>query len=424
MADPLDAARGLMRYIDSSPSPYHAISVASSLLESAGFVPRDETAAWVGDAVGRFYVTRGGALVAWAVGADAAAHGGWRIIGAHSDSPNLRVKPHPDTGIAGWRQVAIEVYGGVLNNSWLDRDLGLSGRVLLSSGEFRLLNVDRPLLRVAQLAIHLDRDVNERGLVLDRQAHLTPIWGLGIAREGDLREFVAGGLGVPPAEVVDFDLMTHDLTPAALLGVDGDLLASGRLDNLCSCYAAVRAITARPDDGPPMAIALFDHEEVGSDSTTGAGGPFLEHVLRRSVAARGGREDEFARSMAASVCVSADMAHSVHPNYLDRYEPGHRLLPNAGPAVKRNVNQRYATDAATAALFASACDRAGVPHQTFVSRNNVACGSTIGPITATRLGIATVDVGCPQLSMHSARELMGANDVGYLTSALTEFLSS
>jgi aspartyl aminopeptidase len=173
-----------------------------------------------------------------------------------------------------------------------------------------------------------------------------------------------------------------------------------------------------------MAIALFAHEEVGSDSTTGAGGPFLEHVLRRSVAARGGREDEFARSMAASVCVSADMAHSVHPNYLDRYEPGHRLLPNAGPAVKRNVNQRYATDAATAALFAAACDRAGVPHQTFVSRNNVACGSTIGPVTATRLGIATVDVGCPQLSMHSARELMGASDVGYLTAALTEFLSS
>src|ERR1700730_12320882 len=202
MADLLDDARELMRYIDSSPSPYHAISVASSLLEDAGFVARDETAAWARDAAGRFYVTRGGALVAWAVGEGAVAHSGWRVIGAHSDSPNLRVKPHPDTGVAGWRQVAIEVYGGVLNNSWLDRDLGLSGRVLLSSGEVRLLNVDRPLLRVPPLAIHLARDVNERGLVLDRQAHLTPIWVLGAARDGDLREIVAGELGVTPAAVV------------------------------------------------------------------------------------------------------------------------------------------------------------------------------------------------------------------------------
>ena len=296
MADPPEAAKELMRYIDSSPSPYHATSVASSLLETAGFVPRDETAAWADDITGRFYVTRGGALVAWAVPPGSAAHSGWRIIGAHSDSPNLRVKPQPDTGVAGWRQVAIEVYGGVLNNSWLDRDLGLSGRVLLSSGEFRLLNVDRPLLRVAQLAIHLDREVNERGLVLDRQSHLTPIWAWEAPREGDLREFVAGELGLMSAEVVDWDLMTHDRhPPPSWVSTEISSRRPPRKFVFLLCRRARH--TARPHDGPPMAIARVRSRGGGSDSTTGAGGPFLEHVLRRSVAARGGHEDEFARSM-------------------------------------------------------------------------------------------------------------------------------
>jgi aspartyl aminopeptidase len=369
-------------------------------------------------------VVRDGALVAWSVPPGVTPETGFRVAGAHTDSPNLRVKPRPDTGSAGWRQLAVEVYGGVLANSWLDRDLGLSGRVALRDGSTRLVLLDRPLLRVAQLAIHLDRDVNERGLVLDRQVHLTPLWGLGPPREGELAALVAGELGVDAGEVVTWTLMLHDLTPPALLGASRELLAGGRLDNLVSCWASVRAVSSPVHAGSYIAVVcLFDHEEVGSESTTGAAGPLLETVLERLVLARGGGREAFLRALAGSCCVSADMAHAVHPNYVERHEPRHQPLPNAGPVVKVNAGQRYATSDTSAARFLGACDEAGVPSQVFVSRNSQPCGSTIGPITATRLGIATVDVGCAQLSMHSARELAGADDPAYLSRALAAFLA-
>jgi aspartyl aminopeptidase len=321
--------------------------------------------------------------------------------------------------------LAVEVYGGALLNSWLDRDLGLSGRVALSTGDVRLVRIDRPLARVAQLAIHLDREVNERGVVLDRQAHLAPLWGLGDPRPGELAELVADAIGVAPGAVLSYDLMLHDLTAPVLLGRDEELIAAPRLDNLCSCHAALlalQAVGAAPADAQHTAVvALFDHEEVGSLSSTGASGPLLESVLHRLARASGASDDDWHRMLASSVCVSADMAHAVHPNYPERHEPGHRPIPNAGPAIKTNASVRYGTDAVSAAVFIDACDRAGVPWQHFVSRSNIACGSTIGPITAARLGIPTVDVGCPQLSMHSARELMGAADPGYLAAALTAF---
>lgn len=419
----------LLAYLAASPSPYHAVANAAERLMAAGFTELDETAAWPRSAMeGARFVRRGGALVAWSAPAGAAAHQPARVVGAHTDSPNLRVKPRPDVGSAGWRQLGVEVYGGALVNSWLDRDLGLSGRVVLRDASTRLLLVDRPIARVAQLAIHLDREVNDKGLVLDKQAHLTPIWGLGPVRPGAFAGWVADELGVTAGEIMAWDLMFHDLTPPARLGRDGELLAAGRLDNLCSSSCAVGALAAlvaggtAPTDAAAV-VALFDHEEVGSDTTTGAGGTLLEAVLERLVAARGGGVDERRRAAAASACVSVDMAHAVHPNYVERHEPGHRPLPNEGPVLKVNANQRYATDAHTAAVFTSACERAGVPWQVFVSRNNVPCGSTIGPITATRLGIATVDVGCAQLSMHSARELMGARDPALLQAALRAFLA-
>ena len=288
-----------------------------------------------------------------------------------------------------------------------------------------LLLVDRPLLRVPQLAIHLDRDVNDRGVVLDRQVHLRPIWGLGAPTPRGFRGFLADELQVDADRVVSWDVMAHDLTPPAYLGRDRELIASARLDNLSSCFCGLEAITTARDEQATVAVlALFDHEEVGSDSATGAGGPLLETVLERIVVAAGGGRDEWHRALAASVCVSADMAHAVHPNYLDRYEPGHLLVPNGGPAIKVNVNQRYATDDASAARFVAACEAAGVPHQVYSHRSNLPCGSTIGPITATRLGIPTVDVGNPQLSMHSARELGGAHDTEHLVAALDVFYAT
>jgi len=274
---------------------------------------------------------------------------------------------------------------------------------------------------VAQLAIHLDRDVNDKGVALDKQQHLAPIWGIGAARDGEFRAWIAAAAGVDAASVEAWDLCLYDLSPAAVLGSQGELLASGRLDNQISCWAATSALAvAAPEHGTAV-IALFDHEEVGSDSVSGAGGPLLEHVLERLAVASGASRAAFLAQLAASSCISADNAHSVHPNYPERHEPGHRPMANHGPAIKLNHNQRYATSATSAALAQRVFEAAGVPWQVFVSRNNMPCGSTIGPITATRLGIDTVDVGVPQLSMHSARELCGTQDPLWLAAGLTTY---
>ncbi|WP_367130138.1 MULTISPECIES: M18 family aminopeptidase [Streptomyces] len=414
----------LMTFLAASPSPYHAVANTAERLEKAGFRQVAETDAWDATTGGK-YVTRGGAIIAWYVPEGATPASPFRIVGAHTDSPNLRVKPLPDTGSAGWRQVAVELYGGTLLNTWLDRDLGLSGRVTLRDGSHRLVNVDRPLLRVPQLAIHLDRGVNQDGLKLDKQKHMTPIWGLGEPREGDLIRFVAQEINVPAEEITGWDLMVHSVEPPAYLGRDQELLAGPRMDNLLSVHAGTAALTAAvASEGLPSipVLAAFDHEENGSQSDTGAEGPLLGNVLERSVFARGGTYEDKARAFAGTICLSSDTGHAVHPNYAERHEPGHHPVPNGGPILKVNVNQRYATDGSGRAVFAAACERAGVPWQHFVSNNAMPCGTTIGPITAARHGIATVDIGVACLSMHSARELCGADDPHLLASALTAFL--
>ncbi len=409
----------LIDFLDRSPSPWHA--VRSTIARLDGFSALAEGDEW-GDLAQRGYVVRDGALIAWSIPDGAPASAGFRIGGAHTDSPCLRVKPRPDTGAAGWKQLGVEVYGGILNNTWLDRDLGVAGRVVARDGTETLVDVDKPVARVPQLAVHLDRGVNDEGLTLDRQRHLAPVWGIGASTPGEFADWIGerAGLGTAPAW---WDLCLYDVQGAAVIGADASLLTSARLDNQLSCWAAARALhQATPGDHIAV-IVLNDHEEVGSASTTGAQGPFLETVLRRLVAALDGNDEAWHRALSASACVSADNAHAVHPNYLERHDPDHRPLVNAGPAIKVNANQRYATSATTAALFQQACEAAGVPWQVFVSRNNMPCGSTIGPITATRLGIDTVDVGVPQLSMHSARELCGVDDPLHLAAALGAFFS-
>lgn len=415
----------LIEYLAASPSPFHAVANAAERLERAGFRRVEETDAWEGAPGGR-YLIRSGALIAWFTPEDAVPSTPFRIAGAHTDSPNLRVKPHPDTGAHGWRQVAVEIYGGVPLNTWLDRDLGLSGRLVLRGGAEVLVRIDEPLLRVPQLAIHLDRSVND-GLTLNRQQHLTPVWGLGPVDEGALIAFVADRAGVAAADVAGWDLMVHDVQRPGYLGRDKELVAAPRIDNLLSVHAGTAALAAvaRGADaglGVIPVLAAFDHEETGSVSDTGAQGPLLETVLDRSVYSRGGSAEDRARAYAGTVCLSADMGHAVHPNYAERHEPDHHPLPNGGPILKVNVNNRYATNGAGAALFADVCARAGVPWQSFVSNNSVPCGTTIGPLTAARLGIRTFDVGVPGLSMHSARELCGSEDPHYLASALKVFL--
>lgn len=417
----------LLAYLDASPSPYHAAAEAGRLLDAAGSTALGWTDRW--EAVpARGHTVVDGALVAWVL-PDGSGLPPLRLVGAHTDSPGLRVKPRPDTGAAGWRQVAVEVYGGALVNSWLDRDLGLSGRVVLRDGDgvrTELVLLDEPLLRVPQLAIHLDREINAKGLHLDRQRHLTPVWGVGPVDAGAFAAFLAERLGVAPSEVAGWDVMAHDLSPARLVGRDRSLVSSGRLDDLCSCWAGVEALNAAADRAHPEVgamLVLNDHEEVGSASTRGASGPLLADALDRLAAGRGGDHAAVRTALASSALASADMAHATHPNHPEKHEPGHHVAVDGGPVVKVNANQRYATEPLTQALFDAACDRAGVPVQRFVGHNEVPCGSTIGPLTATALGVATVDVGVAQLAMHSARELCGAEDPVRMASALTEWLT-
>ncbi|MCF8568995.1 M18 family aminopeptidase [Gordonia sp. HY002] len=417
-------AVGLGEFIDSSPSPFHVCASVAESLDAAGYVRVFEAQPWPVD-VRRGYVVRGGSIIAWdgsvldTVGRPGSAP--FRIIGGHTDSPNLRVKQHPDRRAAGLSTVALEPYGGAWLNSWLDRDLGLSGRLAYADGSsvaHATVRIDEPILRVPQLAIHLSDD--RKGVHLDPQRHVDALWSLD--EKASIVDVVAERAEVDPAAVLGWELMAHDVTPARIVGAGGEFLSAPRLDNQGTCYAGLRALLdARPGRSVTV-LALFDHEEVGSGSERGASSDFLVTVLERLVAANGGGRDEFLQTMAASVCASGDMAHATHPNYPDRHEHGHQIAVGGGPVLKVNQNLRYASDATGEAEFAMACRDAGVPLQRYVHRADLPCGSTIGPLTATRTGLLTVDVGAPQLAMHSCRELMGVDDVAMYSKALRAFL--
>jgi aspartyl aminopeptidase len=413
-------AQGLCEFIDASPSPFHVCATVASRLRAAGYTELAEADEW--PRAGKFFIVRAGSLVAWNSGNDADGRP-FRVIGGHTDSPNLRVKQHPDREVVGWQMVALEPYGGAWLNSWLDRDLGVSGRLSVRDGAgiaHRLVRIDDPILRVPQLAIHLAED--RKSLTLDPQRHVNAVWGAGGAARSFIG-YVAERAGVDPDEVLGADLMTHDLTPSRPTGIDHQFVSAPRLDNQASCYAGLEAfLDARSTQHLPV-LALFDHEEVGSTSDHGADSELLLVTLERIELARGGGRADFLRRLPGSMVASADMAHATHPNYPERHEPGHLIEINGGPVLKVHPNLRYATDGRTAAAFALACRQAGVPLQRYEHRADLPCGSTIGPLTAARTGIPTVDVGAPQLAMHSAREFMGANDVAAYAAALRAFLS-
>ena len=418
------SAHGLCEFIDASPSPFHVCQTVAARLRDAGYTELDETDRWP-ESGGRFFTVRAGSLVAWSTGTDPGRP--FRIVGGHTDSPNLRVKQHPDRVVAGWQVVALEPYGGAWLNSWLDRDLGVSGRLSLrdSAAEggvsHRLVRIDAPILRVPQLAIHLAED--RAAVKLDPQRHVNAVWGLGDTRRSFLDYVAVEWADVDPADVLSADLMTHDLTPSALTGGDGEFVSAPRLDNQGTCYAGLEAFLAAEPGGYLPVLALFDHEEVGSTSDHGAQSDLLLTTLERIVLASGGDREDFLRGLTASMVASGDMAHATHPNYPDRHEPGHLIAVNGGPVLKVQPNLRYATDGRTAAAFELACRQAGVPLQRYEHRADLPCGSTIGPMTSARTGIPTVDIGAAQLAMHSARELMGAADIVAYAAALQAFLA-
>ncbi|MET0387172.1 MAG: M18 family aminopeptidase [Polyangiales bacterium] len=434
-----DHVQSLLDYIDASPTPFHAVAESVRRLRAAGFSELSETDAWTLKPGGRYFTTRGGSsIVAFTCGQKAPEQSGFLGIGAHTDSPNLRIKPSPEVRRHGYRQLGVEVYGAVLLSTWLDRDLTIAGRVSVEKNgqvEAELIDFVRPLVRIPNLAIHLNRTVNSEGLLLNAQQHLAPILGLemGGGQESLLElltaELKRTGRQVEANQILCWDLCLYDSQRATLAGLESEFIQSGRLDNLAGCFAALTALeTARGDHDATRVIVLYDHEEVGSRSAQGAYSSLLRFALQRITEAfqQGQRQstlEAFARAMARSFLISADMAHAIHPNYPERHESHHQPVLGRGPVLKMNVNQSYATDGMTAARLEQWCRKAEVKLQPYVARSDMACGSTVGPITAAELGLATVDLGNPLLSMHSVREMCACSDVNALARLLDTYFA-
>ena len=422
-----ELTQGLIDYLKASPTPFHATRTLVQSLQAAGFKPLDERESWHTEPGGRYYVTRNdSAVIALQLGSKPVVESGLRMVGAHTDSPCLKVKPQPELQRQGFWQLGVEVYGGALLAPWFDRDLSLAGRVTYSRDgriESQLVDFQLPIAVIPSLAIHLNREANQ-GWPINAQNELPPILAQVASEERpDFRALLADQLsrehGLLADVVLDFELSFYDTQGAAVIGLNGDFIAGARLDNLLSCYAGLQALlNAGPEEN--CVLVCTDHEEVGSTSMCGADGPFLEQVLRRVMP-----EDEtFQRAINRSLMISADNAHAVHPNYIDKHDSNHGPKLNAGPVIKVNSNQRYATSSETAGFFRHLCLENEVSVQSFVTRSDLGCGSTIGPITAGQLGVRTVDIGLPTFGMHSIRELAGSRDLTQLVKVLTAFYGS
>ena len=419
-------AQDLLDFIDASPSPWHAVATCEQRLQAAGFARLDETERWTLQAGDKRYVVRGdAAIIAFVVGSAALTESGLRMIGAHTDSPGLRIKPRPAEEVGGMVRLGVEVYGAPILATFADRDLSLAGRVHVRTPDgfaTRLVRFADPLLRLPNLAIHMNREVNESGLKFNKQSELPLLLGVaeeGVKADARFRQPIAAALGVEPGDLLTWELNAYDTQKGSLWGADREFIADSQLDNLASCHAALNALLATDQPVATCLCAFFDHEEVGSESAAGAGGSFIADVLARLAGNAGLDGEDQRRMLARSFFISADMAHGWHPNFPAAYEPSHHALVNAGPVIKSNANQRYSTTGETAARFMALCARAGVPCQQYAHRTDLGCGSTIGPIVAARLGIPSVDVGSPMWAMHSIRESAGVLDHGYMIAALS-----
>ncbi len=414
----------LLCFLGASPTPFHAVGALASLLEEGGFRELREQDAWACEAGGRYFVRRNGSsLIAFVRGRAAAEDAGLRMAGAHTDSPCLRLKPRPELRRSGYLQFGVEVYGGALLNPWFDRDLSIAGRVSYATAggvAHALIDFREPVAVIPSLAIHLDREANS-GRAVNAQNHLPALLALADSEPRDFAAIVLGRLREEhphcgALRVLDCELSLYDTQPPRLVGLHREFIAGARLDNLLSCFAGVHALME--SDGEFDAIMVCnDHEEVGSVSAAGAQGPMLNSLLARLLPERERRE----RALASSLMISADNAHGVHPNFADKHDGNHGPALNAGPVIKVNASQRYATNSETAALFRWLCEAEGVPVQSFAVRSDMACGSTIGPLTAANVGVRTLDVGVPTFAMHSPRELAGTSDLHALARVLSRF---
>lgn len=407
-----DFNQGLLQFLQRSPSPFHAVETMVALLEEQGFVRLDEGQSWQVQAGGKYYCVRNASsLAAFVLGPSPLAESGIKMMGAHTDSPCLKVKPQPELLNGNCYQLGVEVYGGALLNPWFDRDLSIAGRVTCRTpeGELRsvLIDFQRPVAVIPSLAIHLDREANSNRSI-NAQTDIPPLLML-CDQKHSWRELLLQQLreqhGEVAEAVIDYDLSLYDSQPPAVLGLQDDFIASARLDNLLSCYTGLQALLGAAGQGSCL-LVCNDHEEVGSATASGAQGPMLRSVLERLA----GSGEAFSRAMHHSMLISTDNAHAQHPNFTAKHDGNHAPLLNKGPVIKINANQRYASDSETSAIFRNICLTHDIPVQDFVSRSDLACGSTIGPITAAELGVKTLDVGIPTYAMHSIRELAGVQD--------------
>lgn len=431
--------RRLIEFLNASPVNFLAVETLKKELDAAGFREIDAAERIgtlnAGDQV--YFTKNGSSLYAFRIGAKPIADNGFHLICAHCDSPTFRIKPNAEmTCEGGMVKLNTEVYGGPIMSTWFDRPLSLAGRVMVDSGdvmhpETRLLHVKRPLLQISNLAIHFNRQVND-GVKLSRQKDMLPLLGIvtdEMERGNMLMNVICEELGVEARDVMDFDLYLYDHTPACTFGVHDEFVSSGRLDDLSMVHAGLEALIAagKEADGgkyvpeTTQVLAVFDNEETGSQTKQGAGSPFLSSLLQRIVCAQGGNAEDYFRAVEKAFMVSADNAHAWHPNYSEKYDPTNHPVLGGGPVIKFNAAQKYASDAASAAVFAGICKRADVPCQRFVNHSDVAGGSTLGNILASSLPLRGVDMGNPVLAMHSARETASVDDHEYCIRAFTEF---
>ncbi|GMI34860.1 hypothetical protein TeGR_g916 [Tetraparma gracilis] len=462
---PTPAVTAALEHFGASPTQFHNCANLKDRLVAAGFSEISEADTWTGalSPGGKYFYTRNtSTLVAFVVGGayNPASPGGFKVVGGHTDSPNIRIKPHSKrgAGAGGATQLNVEAYGGGLWHTWLDRDLSVAGRVLVRSPDGstvtqQLVDLERPLLTIPNLCIHLQTGDERAALKLNKEDHLQPILALAdktlgggaAADDAGVDNFVKGHepmllqevarkLGCEVSQIADFELALYDTNKAALSGINKEFLASARLDNQATCITSALAIIeyagmadAVAKDADVSLIALFDHEEVGSASAVGAGSPIMGEAVRRISSALntgGGNEDFFQTTLRKSFVISCDQAHAVHPNYAHKHDKNHAPKMNGGMVIKNNANQRYTTNAFTGFIVREIARRANLNTQEFVVRNDCPCGSTIGPIISEKTGIRCMDVGMPQLAMHSCREIMGTSDLDNAVSLFVSFFET
>ena len=424
---PSDFNQGLCQFLDASPTPYHAVASLQTLLEDKGFEQLHEADSWGQLNAGHYFVIREASIIAFTLTGNDLSNTGIRMVGAHTDSPCLKVKPKPEKVQQSLFQLGVEVYGGALLNPWFDRDLSLAGRVSYEDPQGQIAQViidfKDPIATIPSLAIHLDREANQNRSI-NPQLHMPPI--LAQMDDGDKLDFRAlleqqcrqQHPEINIGRVLDYEMCFYDTQKAAVMGLSADFITSARLDNLLSCYVGLQSLLAA-DNTRSALLVCNDHEEVGSQSVSGAQGTFLQAVLQRLVDGN----EAYQRMVEQSLMISADNAHAIHPNYADKHDAEHGPLLNKGPVIKTNANQRYATSSQTSALFRQLCEQNDVPVQDFVVRTDMACGSTIGPITSSHIGVKTIDIGLPTFAMHSIRELAGSQDAVMLHKVLTAYFN-